>query len=226
MGTSYHKIIFCPRSRFEALTMNLSRLKPNALQTIHPSRYLYSQARYLRTKSASKLRPLQGAFGIPGLPSLGDFGKQVKKEMKQKRTPLDQKIPVVPKFTDDEKPIKEVAGKSVIPGQSKGLREIDKDDIEANRRLQEQEKRLEEFERGKRENQGKSEQEIQTAGLDQGVEERPDNIVYPRDVIGQRFIKEKEPKIKVSLYDPLKQLLMIGIVRKIIWDSLPYRNIG
>lgn len=205
--------------------MTLSRLKPNVLRTIHPSRYLYAQTRCLRTKSASNLRPLQSAFGIPGLPSMGDLNKEVKKKMKQNRTSQDQKIPMVPKFTDDEKPIKGTAEKSVIPSQSKGLTETDQDDIEANRKLQEQEKRLEEFEREQRANQGKSEQEGQTTMLDQGVEERPDNIVYPRDVIGRRFIKETKPKLKVALYGPWEQLLMTDIVRKTIQDSLPYRNI-
>lgn len=205
--------------------MTLSRLKPNVLRTIHPSRYLYAQTRCLRTKSASNLRPLQSAFGIPGLPSMGDLNKEVKKKMKQNRTSQDQKIPMVPKFTDDEKPIKGTAEKSVIPSQSKGLKETDQDDIEANRKLQEQEKRLEEFEREQRANQGKSEQEGQTTMLDQGVEERPDNIVYPRDVIGRRFIKETKPKLKVALYGPWEQLLMTDIVRKTIQDSLLYRNI-
>jgi hypothetical protein len=122
-----------------------------------------------------------------------------------KKTPDEPKIPVVPKFGEDEKPIKESKVEQAIAARTKAFEDMTEDEIREQRALQESEERLAQFERERKANKGKSEQEIQRAGFDEQVSElnqgveTTDNIVYPRDVIGRRFKKEKV-KFKVQVY--------------------------
>jgi hypothetical protein len=181
--------------------MPLPRLKPNVLQAIHLRRPPNMQIRCLRTS----LLPRQAAF----LPSLSEIRKRV---TKQKKTKKDlPKIPLVPRLTDDAKPVKQSpAPTSADYDETKLAEPLTVEEEEEERKLRESEKRIEEFEKEQEALRGKSEVDRQMAIEKQRViykdkkkeevTEKTDNIVYPRDVIGRRFKKERI-KYKIDVYD-------------------------
>jgi hypothetical protein len=159
----------------------------------------------------------QSAFGLPS------FGRP-------KSTPEEPKIPIVPKFTEDEQPVKESKVEQAIAARTKSFEDMTEEELKEARALQESEERLAEFERERKANKGKSEQEIQRAGfndqvaeLNKGVEET-DNIIYPRDVIGRRFQKEKA-KYEVDVYVISKAQLTVDTLRGTMRVSLRFPNI-
>ena len=93
----------------------------------------------------------------------------------------------------------------MMAARKKSLEEISAAEAVELEKQKESEERLAQFERDREANKGKTEQEILRQGFDeqvgelnQGVEET-DNKVYPRDVIGRKFKKEKV-KYKIDMY--------------------------
>jgi hypothetical protein len=183
--------------------MAVPRLKPHVLLSIYPRPPTQSQIRCLRTKLGRSL-PRQSAFGLP-IPSISAVRKSLTGKKKDTGTP---KIPIVPQFNEDEQLIKPTKVEQEIAARTKAFENMTPEEIAQARALQESEERLAQFERDKRANKGRTEQDIQRAGFDDQVnelnttqEEKTDNIVYPRDVIGRKFKKEKEKeKYKVKVY--------------------------
>ena|SRR5277367_866102 len=187
--------------------MSLSRIKPNILQPIHPKSCPPTQFRCLRTK-AGRLRPLlprQGAFGLPG--KIGEKVKERVELAKEKVTMLTSrkakqdigKISLVPKEPGQELP--------VTPSQSmKPLSEMTKEEIKERTRLEEQEKRIADFEK---ERKGKTREDIEKGMYERQTgrkieepkeEDKPDNEVYERDIIGRKY-KKKKAEYKIDLYE-------------------------
>lgn len=181
--------------------MAVPRLKPHILHSIYTRPPIQSQIRCLRTKPGLQ-RPRQSAFGLPSISA-------VRKSLTGKKKDTGTtKIPIVPQFNEDEQPIKPTKVEQEIAARTKAFENMTPEEIAQARAMQESEERLAQFERDQRANKGKSEQEVQRAGFDDQVnelnttqEEKTDNIVYPRDVIGRKFKKEKEKEnYKVKVY--------------------------
>ena len=174
--------------------MHIPRLKANVLQTIH-RQSTHTQIRCLRTKPTHILPPRQSAFGLP---SIDNIRKQVGRRM---RKADKDKIPIVPKISDDETPIKPTIQKPRIERRASS-QELTPDELAEEKSLREQERRIKEYERDRKYFEGMNELDKQRAlakEREQGkIEERSDNTVYPRDVIGRRFKKEKV-KYKVEV---------------------------
>jgi hypothetical protein len=185
--------------------MPIPRLKANVLQTIHHRPWIPIQTRCLRTKPHHLLPPRQAVFGL-AIPSVAEIDKRVRRKLRRKAD--TNKIPVVPKVTEDEKPIKQP--KKPVAKPKKAIEDMTEDELEEHKKLEEQEKRIAEFEEGEKVLRGKSDIDREIAAArergkeEQGVqseqmEEKTHNIVYPRDVIGRRFKKEKV-KYKIDVY--------------------------
>jgi hypothetical protein len=118
-----------------------------------------------------------------------------------RRKPDGEKIPIVPKVSDDGQLVKEAEKPSVKPIKSKS--DMTEDELEEANKLEEEERRIKAFEEEQRALKGKSEVDKERmAARERGmetIEEKTDNIVYPRDVIGRRFRKERV-KYKVDVY--------------------------
>jgi hypothetical protein len=115
-----------------------------------------------------------------------------------------EKIPVVPKLDEDEKPI---SWEPAEPDPKRVEREKNAEEIAEQEKLKEREKRIKEFEDLERKMEGKSELEAlrdkTTSRLygDEYVYEQTDNTVYRRDHVGAKFFKRKENvKWKVDVY--------------------------
>ena len=175
--------------------MPIPRLKPNVLQTIY-RQSTHTQIRCLRTKPTHILPPRQSAFGLP---SVDDIRKQVGKRMRRKAD--KDKISIVPKIADDETPAEPTIQKPRIE-RKVSKEELTPAELAEEKSLREQEERIKEYERDRKYFEGMSELDKQrTLAKEREQEEiieRPDNTVYPRDVIGRRFKKEKV-KYKVEV---------------------------
>lgn len=105
------------------------------------------------------------------------------------------KIPLVPKLSENEEPIIESKAKiKEVMAPEKSLEEMTVAEAEAERKRLDSERRVAEFERHERLKKGKSESAIQREQYKEqveGVEEKSDNITYPRDVIGRKIRKER-----------------------------------
>jgi hypothetical protein len=184
--------------------MPIPRLKANVLQTIHHRPWIHTQILCLRTKPHHLLPPRQAVFGLP-IPSVADIDKRVRRKLRRKAD--TNKIQVVPKVTEDEKPIK--PPKNPVTKPKKAIEDMTEDELEDHKKLEEQEKRIAEFEEGEKALRGKSDIDREIAAArergkeEQGVKseqmEEKTHIVYPRDVIGRRFKKEKV-KYKIDVY--------------------------
>jgi len=112
------------------------------------------------------------------------------------------KIPIVPKISGDETPIAPVIQRPRIE-RKVSREELTREELAEEKRFKEQEKRIEEYERDRKYFEGMNELDKQRSLAkereQEKIEERPDNTVYPRDVIGRRFKKEKV-KYKVEVY--------------------------
>ena len=179
--------------------MAMPRLQPNTLRSVLPRPPIHPQIRCLRTRP-NRPSPRQSAFGFPTISEVHDA---VTKRMK--KTSDEPKIPLVPKFGEDNRPIKERRLEAMMAARKKSLEEISAAEAVELEKQKESEERLAQFERDREANKGKTEQEILRQGFDeqvgelnQGVEET-DNKVYPRDVIGRKFKKEKV-KYKIDMY--------------------------
>ncbi len=179
--------------------MPIPRLKPNVLQIIH-RQSTRTQIRCLRTKPSHILQPRQSAFGLPQIPSIDSIRKQVGRRMRRKAD--KDKIPIVPKISGDETPIAPVIQRPRIE-RKVSREELTREELAEEKRFKEQEKRIEEYERDRKYFEGMNELDKQRSLAkereQEKIEERPDNTVYPRDVIGRRFKKEKV-KYKVEVY--------------------------
>ena len=143
--------------------------------------------------------PRAAAFGIP-LPTMEDVSRNWRKRMRGEQT----KIPVVPRITDDGKLVK---GKKVEPSEQVTESLLPKDDVTKEerleeRRLRESEERLKEFERQKRLGMTGAKGVRGTQDGERVEAEEVDNIVYPRDVVGTKFRKDKV-KYKYDVYRSL-----------------------
>ena len=185
--------------------MPIPRLKANVLQSIHHRPWIHTQIRCLRTRPHHLLPPRQAVFGLT-MPSVSDIDKRVRQKLRRKAD--TNKIPVVPKVTEDEKPIKQ--HRKSVAKPKKAIEDMTEDELEEHKKLEEQEKRITEFEEGEKALRGKSDVDREIAAArergreEQGVQseqmvEKTHNIVYPRDVIGRRFKKEKV-KYKIDVY--------------------------
>ena len=179
--------------------MPIPRPQPSVLQTICFRQCTHTQIRCLRTTPNRVLPPRQSAFGGIPVPSIAAIQKQVQKRMRRKGD--SEKIPIVPKVGDDGQLVKEAEKPSVKPKKSKS--EMTEDELEEVTKVEEEERRIKAFEEEQRALKGKSEVDKERiAARERGmetIEEKPDNIVYPRDVIGRRFRKERV-KYKVDVY--------------------------
>jgi hypothetical protein len=115
--------------------------------------------------------------------------KEVSKNFRRKLRGDDEKpkIPVVPRFTEDGKPLK--APKSAAPKVDE--EQVMEEDLVMEKKLRESEERLREFEEEQRLRKGKEGGVVRRSETGERVEEVADNIVYPRDVVGTKFRKEK-----------------------------------
>jgi len=187
--------------------MSLSRIKPNILLTIHPRPCAFTQFRCIRTKPTHSRRPvppLQGAFGLPG-----DIGKKVTERVKRlrfTRKPKEDpnKIPLVPKEPGE----KIETGKPWL----RPMAEMSEQEIATAKRLEDQDKRIKEFELEKKK---KTKEEIEREMYERETgrkipvaeqkeeeekAEKADTEVYQRDIIGRKFKKPKK-KYNLDLYD-------------------------
>lgn len=117
-----------------------------------------------------------------------------------------QKIPVVPRFTDDGKLVKGKKAELPEPVTKDPSKVVLKEDLEEERRLQESEERLQEFERQKRLGMTGAKGVRGTQDGERVEAEEVDNIVYPRDVVGSKFRKEKV-KYRYDVYRSLVSLV-------------------
>jgi hypothetical protein len=128
------------------------------------------------------------------MPNMRDLWRSARRKARK-----EEKVQVVPKIGEDDKPIFEPANKA-----RKGLKvdkpvsEMEMDEYVDNQKYLESEKRIREFEKEQRLYKGKSEGQMQKdiarrrMAEQKGVEEAvPDNITYPRDIIGTRLKREK-----------------------------------
>src|SRR5271154_646439 len=180
--------------------MSLARIRPNIFQPIHLRPCPSTQFRCLRTKPGRlpPLPPRQSAFGLPE-----SIGERVKKRVQVLRKKKDDptKIPLVPKEPGQEIP--------VAPREPEKLEsEMTEDEIGRRKQLQEQEKRIAQFEKEKQE---RSREQIETNMQERASgrkipepkeQEKPDTEVYERDIIGRKF-KKKKVEYKIDLYGPL-----------------------
>ena len=186
--------------------MSLSRIKPNIFQPIHPRPCPPTQFRCLRTKPG-RLRPLpprQGAFGLPG--SIGEkvkkrveIAKQKVQVLTSRKTKDDPtKISLVPKEPGQKIP---VAPRQPVKPESA----MTEDEIGRRKQLQEQEKRIAEFEKERKERTREGiETTMQERALGRKIkepkeQEKPDTEIYERDIIGRKF-KKKKVEYKIDLY--------------------------
>ena len=110
------------------------------------------------------------------------------------------KIPIVPKISDDETPIKPTIETPRIE-RKVSREELTPEELAEEKSLQEQERRIKEYERDRKYFEGMNELDKQRTlakERQEDITERPDNTVYPRDIIGRRFKKEKV-KYKVQV---------------------------
>jgi hypothetical protein len=185
--------------------MSLARIKPNIFQPIHLRPCPSTQFRCLRTKPG-RLRPLpprQGAFGLPE-----SIGERVKKRvenakkrvkfLKKKDDPT--KIPLVPKEPGQKIP--------VAPREpEKPEWEMTEDEIGRRKQLQEQDKRIAQFEMERKQKREQIETNMQERASGRKIpepkkQEKADTKVYKRDIIGRKF-KKKKVEYKIDLYGPL-----------------------
>lgn len=204
------------------------QLRPCTIRRpIHLRLLIYVQIRCIRTKPVQLLPPKHSSI----LPSWGDVQRDFRKRIRRK--PEDQRIPMVPKFTEDERAIMQpkVKNETVMPSKPPEKETVE--DTEEEQKLREQEERIKEFEREQKAFQGKTPQEVQRSHVDNARVselnphvEQPDNTIYPRDVIGRKFKKEKA-QYKVDVYMPyVRIVLMIAILRRDIWDILLFHCIA
>jgi len=186
--------------------MSLARIKPNIFQPIHLRPCPSTQFRCLRTKPGRlpPLPPRQSAFGLPE--SIGERVKKrvenAKKRVQVLRKKKDDptKIPLVPKEPGQEIP--------VAPREPEKLEsEMTEDEIGRRKQLQEQEKRIAQFEKEKQATREQIETKMHERASGRKImepkeQEKPDTKVYERDIIGRKF-KKKKAEYKIDLYDPL-----------------------
>ena len=175
--------------------MPIPRLKVNVLQTIY-RQSTNTQIRCLRTKPTHILPPLQSAFGLS---SIDNIRNQVGRRIRRKAD--KDKISIVPRIGDDETPIMPTIQKPRIE-RKVSREELTPEELAEKESLREQEKRIKEYERDRKHFEGMNELDKQRALAKEREQEtmieRPDNTVYPRDVIGRRFKKERV-KYKVEV---------------------------
>jgi hypothetical protein len=186
------------------------------LQSIHPKPSPRLQIRCLRTKPdyrrgsqhppqyISADPPKQAAFGPFNLPAAI---REARRKVNEK--PADEKIPIVPKLDEEERP---------IPWQPpeedktrlKVVRELNVEEQKRKEELKEREKRIAAFEDMGRKLEGRTEKdqiikrhESLLYG-DEAVKEKADTTVYPRDHVGAKYFKKKPKKEwKAEVYRPI-----------------------
>lgn len=111
-----------------------------------------------------------------------------------------QKIPLVPRVTDDGVVIQrktKLKPQRLTERQRKFMEDEDYEDLG---RLEEREERVKEFERLKKLGLTGGKAPKRTATGERIEEEEIDSLTYPRDVVGTKFRKEKV-KYKYDMYD-------------------------
>jgi hypothetical protein len=135
---------------------------------------------------------------------MGDVEQAVKNlTSRKKKVP---KVPLVPQFGEDETPIEpEIKTPEDLPKPR--VEDMTAEQFEEEKRLKESEARVRAFEREQKGLTGMTEEEALEASfedhvdtLTQGVvDETPNTVAYPRDVVGTKIRKEKV-KYKVDVY--------------------------
>jgi hypothetical protein len=174
--------------------MPVPRLKPS-LFSIHPPLSVPS-TRCLRTKP-SRLPPRAAAFGIP-VESFPEIAKTWRKKMRGEEE--QQKIPLVPRVTDDGVVIQRKTKLKPQPLTERQRKFMEDEDYEDLGKLEEREERVKEFERLKKLGLTGGKAPKRTATGERIEEEEIDSLTYPRDVVGTKFRKEKV-KYKYDMYE-------------------------
>jgi hypothetical protein len=181
----------------------MPRLNPGTLLSIYPRHSSLLGTRCLRNKPSRALPPRQSSLGMY-MPSMGEVQHRADKITRgKKKVP---KVPLVPQFDEDGTPIEpEIKAPEDLPKPR--IEDMTEKQLEEEKRLKASEARVRAFEREQKGLSGMTEEEALVATfedhvdtLDPGVvQENPNTVAYPRDVVGTKIRKEKV-KYKVDVY--------------------------
>lgn len=202
--------------KVDILTMSFPRVNPRLLHPIHsPARIPH--IRCIRTtpltfaKEENQGWSIRNAY-LAGESGVKKFSKRVmvlaNRNLRKKQGEL--RIPLVPKVGDNEKLVPLPDAPKINEKIRENRENWTEEELVEDRELQLREEKIEEFSLERKKVKGLSSKEREQKWLAHAErgEEVPDNIVYPRDVIGKRFRKEKV-KYTVKLYGISLELLMV-----------------
>jgi hypothetical protein len=138
------------------------------------------------------------------IPTMGEVQHRANNLSRSKK-PVS-KVPLVPQFGEDEAPIEpEIKTPEDLPKPR--IEDMTAEQLEEEKRLKASEARIRVFEREQKGLSGMTEEEVLTATFEDHVDtlapgvvqENPNTVAYPRDVVGTKIRKEKV-KYKVDVY--------------------------